>query len=82
MYDFTVDCKHLWCFPGGTSGKEPTYQCRRHKRCGFDPCVGKIPWKRAWQTTSVFLPGESHGQWSLASYGPLGCKKSDTTEAT
>ena len=36
-------------FPGGVSGKEPIGQCRRHKRCGFDPWVGKIPWRRAWQ---------------------------------
>ena len=49
-------------FPGGTSGKEPTHQCRRHKRCGFDPRVRKIPWRRAWQPTPVFLPGESHGE--------------------
>ena len=34
-------------FPGGASGKEPACQCRRHKRCGFDPWVGKISWKRA-----------------------------------
>ena len=45
-------------FPGGTSGKEPACQCRRHKRHGFDPWVGKIPW--AWQPTPVFLPGELH----------------------
>jgi len=43
-------------FPGGVSGKELASQCRRHKRCGFDPWVGKIPWKRAWQPTPVFLP--------------------------
>jgi len=35
-------------FPSGTSGKEPTCQCRRHKRCGFDPWVGEVPWRRAW----------------------------------
>ena len=46
-------------FPGGTSGKEHACQCRRHKRLGFDPLVGKIPWRRAWQPTPVFLPGES-----------------------
>ena len=39
--------------------KEPICQCRRHKRCGFNPWVGKIPWKREWQPTPVFLPGES-----------------------
>ena len=32
-----------WDFPGGASGKEPTCQCRRHKRCGFNPYIGKIP---------------------------------------
>ena len=37
---------------------------------GFDPWVGKIPWRRAMQPTPVFLPGESHGQKSLASYSP------------
>ena len=53
-------------FPGGTNDKEPACQCRRHKRCGFDPWVrnipwrhGKIPWRRAWRPTLVFLPGES-----------------------
>ena len=69
-------------FPGGTSGKEPACQCRRHKRCGFDPWVGKIPWRRAWQPTPGFLPGESHGQRSLAGYSPQGCKQQDMTEAT
>ena len=56
-------------FPGGTSGKEPTCQCRRLKRPGFDPWVGKIPWRRAWQLTPIFMPGESHGQRSLRGYG-------------
>ena len=36
-------------FPGGARDKEPACQCRRHKRCGFDPWLGKIPWRRAWQ---------------------------------
>ena len=42
--------------------------------------VGKIPWRRKWQPTPVFLPGESRGQRSLRGYSPWGCKKSDTTE--
>ena len=46
-------------FPGGASGKEPACQCRRR---GFVPWVGKTPWGRAWQSTPVFFPGESHGQ--------------------
>ena len=67
-------------FPGGTSDKEPTCQCRRHKRSGFSPWVGKIPWIREWQPTPVFLPGEFHGQTSLVGYSPWGGKESDTTE--
>ena len=59
-------------FPGGASGKESACQCRRCKRRRSDPWVGKIPWRRAWQSTPVFLPGESHGQRSLASYSPQG----------
>ena len=46
-------------FPSGTSDKETPGQCRRHKRRWFNPWVGKIPWRRAWQPTPVFLPGES-----------------------
>ena len=49
-------------FPGGTSGKEPACQCRRCKRSGFDPWVGRIPWRRKWQPTLIFLSEESHGQ--------------------
>ena len=56
-------------FPGGTRGKEPTCQCRRCKRCRFDPWVRKIPWRRAWHPTPVFLPGESHGQRGLVGCG-------------
>ena len=56
-------------FPGGAS-VERACQCTRHKRRRFDPWVGKIPWRRAWQPTPVFLPGESHGQRSLACYSP------------
>jgi len=45
---------------------------RRHKRCEFNPWVGRIPWKRAWWPTPIFLPGESHGQRSLVGYSPWG----------
>ena len=60
-------------FPGGTSDEESTNQWRRFKKCGFNPWVEKIPWRRARQSTPVFLPGESHGQrecgglWSIES---------------
>ena len=45
-------------FPGSTSGKESACQFIRHKRCEFDPWFWKIPWRRKWQPTPVFLPGE------------------------
>ena len=60
--------------PRWVSGKEPACQCRRCKRRGFDPWVGKISWRRAWWPTPVFWPGESHGQRSLAGYSPRGGK--------
>ena len=66
-------------FPGGAGGKESICQCRRLKRPGFNPWVGKIPWRRAWQPTPAFLPGESHGQSCLADYRPCGHKESDMT---
>ena len=52
-------------------------QCKRPR---FDPWVGKIPWRREWQPTPAFLPGEFQGQWSLAGYCPWGHKELDTTE--
>ena len=64
-------------FPGGTSGKEPACQCRRHKRCRFDSWVGKIPWRSAWQSTLVLLPGESLRQMNLVGYSPQGRKGQD-----
>ena len=67
-------------FPGSTSGKELTCQCRRHKTSGFNPWVGMIPWRRNWQPSSVFSPGESQGQRSLEGYSPWGHTESDTTE--
>ena len=51
-------------------------------RCWLDPWVRKILWRRKWQPTPFFLPGESHGQRSLMGYSPCGCKESDMTEAT
>ena len=50
------------------SSKESTCQSRRHRRPRFDPRVGKIPWRRKWQPTPVFLPGEFHnrGAWWTA----------------
>ena len=55
--------------PRWLSGKESTYQCRRH---GFDPWVRKVTWRRKWQPTPVFLPGKSHGQRRLAGLQSMG----------
>ena len=54
-------------------------QCGRTR---FDPWVGKIPWRRKWQPTLLFLSRKSHGWRSLAGYSPWGCKELDTTEVT
>ena len=53
-------------------GKEFACQCQR---CGFDPWVGRIPWKRKWQPTPVFLLGKSPGQRSLVGYSPWGSQR-------
>ena len=55
-------------------------QCRRHRRCGFSPWVGMIPWRRKWQPTPVYLSEKSHGKRSLVGYGPWGYKDLDMTE--
>ena len=62
--------------PGGPGGKESA--CNAGDR--FNSWVRNIPWRRAWQPTPVFLPGESHGQRSVVGYTSRGYKKSDTTE--
>ena len=91
IFDLPADCSNTfrleslipeWSFPGGASGREPTHQRQRCKGRGFDPWVGKIPCRRKWQPTPVFLPRASHGQRSLAGYSPWGHKESDTTQAT
>ena len=66
-------------FPGGSVIKNPTAMQEMQE---MHPWIRKIPWRRAWQPTSVFLPGESHGQRSLAGYSPWGHKELDMTEVT
>ena len=63
--------------PAAVCSWERSLQCRRPE---FDPWVGKIPLRREWQHSPVFLPGEFHGQRSLAGYSPWGCKDWDMTE--
>ena len=67
----------VWAFPGGSDGKRMCLQCRRPR---LDPWVRKIPWRRKWQPTPVFLPGKSHGWRSLAGYSPWGHMESDAIE--
>ena len=57
--------------PRWLSGKESTYQCRKHRKHGFDPWVRKFPWRRKWQLTPVFLPRKSceRGAWWAAVHG-------------
>ena len=54
----------------GASGKEPTCQCRKQKTHGFDSWARKIPWRKAWQPTPVFLPGGEEEPGGLESIGP------------
>ena len=63
----------MWGFPGGSAGKNPAAGAGDE-----GPWVGKLPWRRQWHPTPVFLPGESHGQRSLVGYSPCGLKKSQT----
>ena len=82
---FLLVCFCLFVFelsrpPRLPDGKEFTYQCRRHRRCGFDPWVRKIPWRRNWQPIPVFFPGKPHGPRSLEGYSPWGCKELAGTE--
>ena len=87
-----IDCKYFYgkvmflffnrlsrfvILPRWLSGKESAYQCRR---CEIDPWVRKIPWRRKWQPTPVFLLGKSHGQRSLVGHSPRGLRESDTNE--
>ena len=65
---------HMWL-----SGKESTCQCRRLR---FNPWVRKIPWRRKWQPTLIFLPGKSHDHRSLVGYSPCGCKRAGQDLAT
>ena len=56
-------------YTGGARGKEPACKCRRCKRCGFSPWVGKILWRRAWPPTPVFLPGDVRDVVSVPGWG-------------
>ena len=72
-------CIHIHGLLWWLSGRESTCPWRRH---GFDPWVRKIPWRRKWQPTPVFLPVESHGRRSLAGYSSKDHKKVEHNLAT
>ena len=76
---FILECDihYIGGFPGGSRIKKIHLPSRRH---GFDSWVRKIPWRRKWQLTPVFLPRKFHGQRSLMDYSPWGPKELDTTE--
>ena len=67
-------------FPRWLTGKEFVCHCRRLQTCWFHSRVGKIPWRRNWKPTLVFLPGKSYRQRGLVSYSLWGRKESDTTQ--
>ena len=62
--------------------KSPSANAGDLRDVGLIPRLGRSPWRRAWQSTPVFLPGESHGQRSLEGYSLQGLKESDTTEVS
>ena len=68
--------------PRWLSSKESTFSAGDVRDAGSMPGSGRFPWRRAWQHTLVFLPGEFHGQRSLVGYSPCGHEESDMTEAT
>ena len=69
-------------FLGGSAGKEPACQCRRHKRPPVQSLGQEDTLRRKWQLVPICLPGKFHGKRSLVGYSPWGCKESDTTEHT
>ena len=74
---FDIPLVSVLSFPCGSDCKESACDVGD---LGFNPWVGKIPWRRKWQRTPVFLPRKFHGWRSLVGYSPRGHKESDTTE--
>ena len=72
LYDVT----YLWNLKTNTN----KYICLQFRRPVFDPWVGKICWRKEWQPSPVFLPGEFCREWSLVGYGAWGHKELDLTE--
>ena len=81
MFSNSVSESSVLGLPRWLSSKESACQCRRCSQETWIQSLGKIPWRRAWHPTPVFLPGESHGQRSLVGYSPW-VAESDTTART
>ena len=77
-----ISDSELFRLPQWLRSKIICLQCRRHRRCEFSPWVRKIPWRRKWLQTPVFLPKKFHGQRTRMGCSPWSCKVSDTTEQT
>ena len=75
---YVLYCDICYGLPWWLRGRRSAYECRRHRRHGFDPWFGKIPWRRKWQRFPVFLLGKSHGQRNLAGCSLHGVAKSQT----
>ena len=83
------DVCNLWCerarhlgtvWVDLTVGSDGKKSCLEFRSPGFNPWVGKMPWRRKWQPAPVFLPEEFHGQRCLVVYTPWGCHESHTIE--
>ena len=70
--------KSVWGFPDGSAVRNPLAM----QETRFNPCIGKILWRREWLSIPVFLPREFHGQRSPVGYSPQGLTEVDMTEVT
>ena len=77
LFMFSIENSIELSFPGGSDIRQICLQCRRPR---FNPWVRKIPWRREWLSTPIFLPEKFHGQRSMAGYSSCGRKESGTTE--
>ena len=75
LYSFLENSMDRGIFPDGSVSKEYTYNVGD---LGSIHGSGKIPWRKKWQPILIFLPGKSHGQWSLVGYSLWSCKESNT----
>ena len=93
MTQFAWGCWVYICYPSIISNSSPFMNndglpwwlrwyriCRQCRRPGFSPRVGKIPWRRTWQSLQYSCLEDPHGAWSLEGCSPWGCKESDMTE--